>query len=89
MFEVYYNLKKNSLNIDAYDPFASKEEVLKHYGLDLIDYNEIKKNFYDCILVAVAHDQFINLDLKQFTKSKESLIYDLKGIYDNKEFRRL
>ena len=89
VFEVYNNLKKNSLNIDAYDPFASKEDVLKNYELSLIDYNEIKKSFYDCILVAVAHDQFINLDLKQFIKSKESLIYDLKGIYNNKEFRRL
>ena len=89
VFEVYNNLKKNGLNIDAYDPFASKEDVLKNYELSLIDFNEIKKSFYDCILVAVAHDQFINLDLKQFTKSKESLIYDLKGIYNNKEFRRL
>ena len=80
---------KNGLNIDAYDPFASKEDVLKNYELSLIDFNEIKKSFYDCILVAVGHDQFINLDLKQFTKSKESLIYDLKGIYNNKEFRRL
>ena len=66
-----------------------KKMFLRHYELDLIDFNEIKKSFYDCILVAVAHDQFINLDLKQFTKSKESLIYDLKGIYNNKEFRRL
>ena len=45
VFEVYNNLKKNGLNIDAYDPFASKEEVLKHYRLALIDYDEIKKNF--------------------------------------------
>ena len=89
VFEVYNNLNKNGLNIDAYDPFASKEEVLKHYGLGLIDYDEIKKNFYDCILVAVGHEQFINLDLNQFTKTKQSLIYDLKGIYNNKEFRRL
>ena len=89
VIDVYTNLIKNKINIEIYDPFASKEEVYNEYGIDLIDYNQIKGKYYDCILVAVAHDQFINLDLKKFIKNKKSLIYDLKGIYNNKNYRRL
>ena len=87
--DVYKELKKKNMNIQIYDPFASKEQVYNNHGVELIDYNQIKKKYYDCIIVAVAHDQFINLDLKKFTKNKKSLIYDLKGIYNNKNYRRL
>ena len=59
--------------------------IVKNY----YENSKLKKNFYDCILVAVGHEQFINLDLNQFTKTKQSLIYDLKGIYNNKEFINL
>ena len=86
---VYNNLKKKNINIQVYDPFASKEQVYDNHKVRLIDYSEIKKKYYNCIIVAVAHDQFINLDLKKFTKNKKSLIYDLKGIYNDKSYRRL
>ena len=59
------------------------------YNIDLINFNKIKKQYYDFILVAVPHQQFINIDLEDFTKNKKSLIYDLKGIYKNKNYRRL
>ena len=87
--DVYNNLKKKNINIQVYDPFASKEQVYDNHKVRLIDYSEIKKKYYNCIIVAVAHDQFINLDLKKFTKNKKSLIYDLKGIYNDKSYRRL
>ena len=89
VINVYKDLMKHNVNIEVYDPFASKKEVANKYGIDLIDYNQIKGKYYDCILVAVAHEQFINLDLGKFIKNKKSLIYDLKGIYDNKNYRRL
>ena len=89
VINVCKDLMKKNINIEVYDPFASKEEVRNRYGIDLIGYNKIRKKYYDCILVAVAHEQFINLDLKKFIKNKKSLIYDLKGIYDNKNYRRL
>ena len=89
VIDVYNNLIKKNINIQVYDPFASKKQVYDNYGINLIDYNHIKKKYYDCILVAVAHDQFINLDLEKFIKNKKSLIYDLKGIYQDKDYRRL
>ena len=89
VIDVYNNLIKKNINVQIYDPFASKKEVYDNYGINLINYNHIKKKYYDCILVAVAHDQFINLDLEKFIKYKKSLIYDLKGIYQDKDYRRL
>ena len=89
VIDVYRNLEKNNIDINVYDPFASKEEVLNKYGISLIDYQSIKEKYYDCILVAVAHEQFINLNLEELIRSKKSLVYDLKGIYNNTNYRRL
>ena len=89
VINVYNDLAKEKINLDVYDPHASKIEVSKKYGINLIDFNQIKKNNYDCILVAVAHKQFLELNLESLIKNKKSLIYDLKGMFDNKNYRRL
>ena len=89
VINVYNDLVKNNIDIDVYDPCALKRDVSGKYDIKLIDYNEIQDKYYDCILVAVGHEQFLRLDLEKFVKNKKSLIYDLKGIYDNKNYRRL
>jgi len=89
VFNLLKKMKKNNFKVDVYDPYASKDEVLNMYGLKLLEYNEIKHKYYNCILVAVAHEQFINLSLKNYSKNKDTFIYDLKGIYDNKNYMRL
>ena len=86
---VYNDLDKNKINLDVYDPHASKKEVSEKYGINLIELNQIKNNNYDCILVAVAHKEFLELNLESLIKNRESLIYDLKGVFDNKNYRRL
>jgi UDP-N-acetyl-D-galactosamine dehydrogenase len=66
------------IDVDIYDPNADKSDVKKEYDVDLI--NNIN-NTYDSILVAVAHNEFKNLDLKKYLK-KNSVVFDLKGICD-------
>ncbi len=87
--DIYNYLSRKKISLDVYDPFADNKEVKNKYNIDLISFNQIKSNSYDFILVAVSHQQFINLDLEDFTRNKKSLIYDLKGIYKNKNYRRL
>jgi len=84
-----YNMISKSFIVDVYDPYASKEDVFEKYKIHLIDFNNLKKQSYDCIIIAVGHNEFININIDSFCVSKSSLIYDLKGIYNNKKYMRL
>tara|TARA_B100000427_G_scaffold238251_1_gene201196 strand:- start:80 stop:658 length:579 start_codon:yes stop_codon:yes gene_type:complete len=88
VFNLYKILNKN-FNIDVYDPYASKDEVFNKHNIHLMDFNILKSNGYDCIVVCVAHSQFLNIDIDLFLKEKKSLVYDLKGIYNNNKYMRL
>ena len=77
---------KNKVNkLELYDPIVNFEETKKILNIDLI--KNPKKNYYDFILLAVAHNKFKNLGLNKIRKfgKKNCLIYDLKGIAKNNE----
>ena len=53
---------------------------MKHeYGLDIV--NELPKDKFDAIILAVAHSDFKGLDIKQLSKDT-SVVYDVKGFLD-------
>ena len=76
--QIISTLKKYGVNVDIYDPQASIEEVKSEFGLDMLENIE---NKYDAIILAVAHDDFLKLDLKKFTLEK-TVIYDIKGVLE-------
>lgn len=67
------------------DPWASQRDAMHEYGVKLTPLSEIKDA--DCIIVAVAHNEFRALDLdaiKKLYKSvpdAEKVLIDVKGIY--------
>ena len=76
--QIVSTLKKYGVSVDIYDPQASIEEVKSEFGLDMLENIE---NKYDAIILAVAHDDFLKLDLKKFTL-KKTVIYDIKGVLE-------
>ena len=88
VFELLKNMSADFC-VDVYDPYASKEEVFNKYKLRLCDFNNLKKSGYDCIVVAVGHTEFLNINIKSLIIDNDCLVYDLKGIYKNKEYMRL
>lgn len=78
VIDIYYSLKDYGLKVDVYDPWANSQEVLKEYGLNLI--SNLSNN-YQCIVLAVSHNEFLNLDLEQL-KSSTSIVYDVKGVLE-------
>ena len=74
--------------IDVCDPYASKDEVYSKYNINLKNHNKLSHR-YDCIIVAVSHAEFSNIDVNSLLKHKSSLVYDFKGIYNNKNYMRL
>ena len=73
--DVYKELKDFGLQVDVYDPNANAYHVHKEYGITLIE--GFKLNDYKVILLAVAHDQFKDLQIKT---TPHKVVYDLKGI---------
>ena len=80
VIDVIRELEDFGCAVDVHDPWADTVEVSSEYGIDLVSGNlneELVK--YDSIVVAVAHDEFRDLDLKRFFK-EGCVIFDLKGI---------
>ena len=88
VFDLYNKMTKY-FNIHVYDPYASKEEVLNKYNIKLSDFNQLNKKYYNCIIIPVSHTEFINIDIEAYCLNKNSLIFDLKGMYNNKKYMRL
>ena len=76
--DIYNELKSFGIDVSILDPFADKGEVEKEFGFKLID--KIKK--YDSIILAVAHDKFLSLNLDDIKVEEKSVVFDLKGILD-------
>ena len=80
VFDLHKSLIKLKLEVDLFDPYAINEDVFKNYNVNLIQ--QIKRK-YDVIILAVAHDEFLKMNLVNFKKSN-GIIYDVKSVLDKK-----
>jgi UDP-N-acetyl-D-glucosamine/UDP-N-acetyl-D-galactosamine dehydrogenase len=78
VIDVYQELKEFGVEVEVYDPWASKPEVKEEYNINLLD---SLKDKYDGILLAVSHEEYKLLNLENF-KNTNAVIFDIKGIYD-------
>ena len=84
--DVITALKKYGVNVTIYDPWANEKEVLHEYNL--VSVKELPKDKFDTIVLTVAHNEFKNIDLSMF-KKENAIIYDVKGILDEKADAKL
>lgn len=77
--DIYHTLNDYTNNITIYDPWADAEHVKKEYGITIR--KTLPKKQFDAIILAVAHKEFIDLDLKKLVK-EQGVIYDVKGVLD-------
>lgn len=84
VIDIYHTLKQYTDNIIIYDPWVNKENVRKEFGLEIISEGlESMEGTFDAISLCVAHDEFMNLNLRRLTRP-EGVIYDVKGVLDRK-----
>jgi len=77
VIDVIRELREFGCDVDVYDPWADAPEVKAEYGVELITNHESQK--YDAVVLAVAHHQFMEMDLHQFGNGN-CILYDVKGI---------
>ncbi len=75
--DIYQGLSTYTRDITICDPFADIEAVKHEYQLDIT--HEIPQGQFDAIILAVAHNEFLNVDYKSLAK-EPSIIYDVKGV---------
>jgi len=80
VIDIYTELKDYGVNIDIYDPWADKDEIRHEYGIHILD-TLIEGKKYDSIIVAVSHNEFIQLDLNQLKKDN-AVVFDTKACFD-------
>ncbi len=80
VIDVIHELESFSCKVDCYDPWADPEEVKEEYGLDMLTTAEaLKDRKYAAVVVAVAHQEFMELDLEAISQSN-TVVYDIKSI---------
>ena len=75
--DIYHTLCEYTPNITVYDPWANAEHVFQEYGVTVT--NEAPTTQFDAVILAVAHNEFLNMDVKSFVKDG-GVVYDVKGI---------
>ena len=80
--DVIEELKSFGIEVGVYDPYALKEEVRDVYEIELID--QINET-YEVIILAVGHDHFKTLNIKELKKNKNSVVFDVKSFLSKKE----
>ena len=71
------------------DPWASERDAMHEYGVTLTKLEDVKDA--DCVIVAVAHNEFKALSLSDIKKlyrqcpDSEKVILDVKGLYKVKD----
>lgn len=78
VIDIVHELEEYNIDVDVYDPWVDKAEAMREY--DVTPISKPAVNNYDGIILAVAHNEFVDLGVEQiraFGKS-EHVLYDLK-----------
>lgn len=84
--DIIVRLKEYGIDPIIVDPWASNRDAMQEYGVTLTPMEDIAD--LDCLILAVAHQQFRQMNLEQYLKlfrhipNDEKILVDVKGILD-------
>jgi len=78
--DIIKELSEYHISTDVYDPWVSADEAEREYNLRPVSH--LQDNYYDAIIIAVAHDQFKEMGAEAIRGfGREShILYDLKHL---------
>lgn len=80
VIDIVKKLKEYDLNITIYDPWVNPDIAKHEYGIEIT--NEQPTAKYDSVILAVAHNEFQQLDINKYSKSK-SIMYSVKWLLNS------
>jgi len=83
--DIYNTLKEYTNNITVFDPHANPKEIEEEYQIiiETKNINSLKHQF-DAIILAVAHNEFKTINLRDFGKPN-CVVYDVKGVAEREQ----
>ena len=76
VIDIVNELKTYNVNVTIFDPWANPNEVQHEYGV--ISQKENPNNKFDSIILAVAHQEFLKINLQNLL-NETAVFYDVKG----------
>lgn len=87
--DIIKRLREYEIEPLVVDPWASECEAMREYGIQLTNLEDI--NDMDCVILAVAHDEFRNMSMKELdglyktSSNSDKILIDVKSILDKGE----
>ena len=85
VIDIVHELQEYNIEVDVYDPWIDANEAQREY--DITPISQPSSHQYDGIILAVAHQQFVEMgieSIRAFGKSNH-VLYDLKYIFTKDE----
>ena len=85
VYDIIKALRSYGIEPAVVDPWANEKEVVREYGIHIEKMSAVQD--VDCIIIAVAHDIFKKMSIKDMQKffvdkpQKSKVLLDVKGIY--------
>ena len=77
VMDIYTTLEEYTHNITVHDPWVNVALLKREYGIDAV--NVLSVDRFDAVILAVAHRQFVGLDVRSLAKDG-GVIYDVQGV---------
>ena len=87
VYDIYNELLDYNFQIEVYDPvadFSELSQLFKNSAIDSIS----KDKKYDVLIIAVSHKEFLGINPESFI-NKNSVVFDVKGMFPEKSYLRL
>ncbi|MCG3860914.1 Vi polysaccharide biosynthesis UDP-N-acetylglucosamine C-6 dehydrogenase TviB [Psychrobacter sp. Ps5] len=85
VIDIVHELEEYNIEVDVYDPWVDKAEAEREYNVTPI--SKPAMNNYDGIILAVAHNEFVELGVDQIRAfgKNEHVLYDLKYVFTKED----
>jgi UDP-N-acetyl-D-galactosamine dehydrogenase len=80
--DIVRELQSYNIEVFVHDPRADPDEAMREYGVRLLPWENLPRA--DAMVVAVAHREFLELEVEDFTKKliKGGAFIDVKAMFD-------
>lgn len=90
--DIIIRLKEYGIDPIIVDPWATERDAMHEYGVTLTPMEQIAD--LDCLILAVAHNEFRQMDLEEYLKlfrempNCEKVLVDVKGLLDREAMKQ-
>ena len=81
VIDIVHEFQSYNAVVDVYDPWIEDLDEMSSQRINII--SELKRDYYDAIIVAVAHDEFRNFAIEEVRAlgREKNIIYDVKSLF--------